>query len=160
QLRHPRARAQGVDPVHPVRAAVRGRGRGREALPEGRVVPFDLICIGASWGGLRAVRRGLADLPRAGAPPAAVSPHRHHEGGSALAALLGEQIRRPVLDVEDKARIEPRHVYVAPPDYHLLVEPGSFALSVDERVQHARPSIDVLFESAAEAYGDRVIGVI
>jgi two-component system chemotaxis response regulator CheB len=51
-------------------------------------------------------------------------------------------------------------VYVAPPDYHLLIERGSLALSVDERVQYARPSIDVLFESAAEAYGERVIGVI
>src|SRR5207247_10114796 len=61
---------------------------------------------------------------------------------------------------EDKTAIEPRHVYIAPSDYHLLVEAGSFALSVDERVQHARPSIDVLFESAADAYGDRVIGVI
>src|SRR5262249_25961696 len=85
---------------------------------------------------------------------------RHPEAGSALASLLGERIRRPVLDVEDKTAIEPRHVYVAPSDYHLLVEPGSFALSVDERVQHARPSIDVLFDSAADAYGDRVIGVI
>src|SRR5207247_7044474 len=61
---------------------------------------------------------------------------------------------------EDKTAIEPRHVYIAPSDYHLLVEAGSFALSVDERVQHARPSIDVLFETAADAYGDRVIGVI
>jgi two-component system chemotaxis response regulator CheB len=51
-------------------------------------------------------------------------------------------------------------VYLAPPDYHLLVERGSFALSVDERVQNARPSIDVLFESAADAYGEGVIGVI
>ena len=74
--------------------------------------------------------------------------------------MLGEHTRRPEHDVEDKSPIEPRHVYLAPSDYHLLVEPGSFALSVDERVQHARPSIDVLFESAADAYGERVIGVI
>jgi two-component system, chemotaxis family, protein-glutamate methylesterase/glutaminase len=106
------------------------------------------------------VRRVLADLPDDVDQPVAVAQHRHPEGGSALAALLGERLRRPVHDVEDKARIERGHVYVAPPDYHLLVEPGSFALSIDERVQHARPSIDVLFESAADAYGDRVIGVI
>ncbi|HEY5660942.1 MAG TPA: chemotaxis protein CheB, partial [Gaiellaceae bacterium] len=62
--------------------------------------------------------------------------------------------------VDDKMAIEPRNVYIAPPDYHLLVEPGSFALSVDERVQYARPSIDVLFESAAFAYGPSLIGII
>jgi two-component system chemotaxis response regulator CheB len=65
-----------------------------------------------------------------------------------------------VREVDDKEAIEPRHVYLAPPDYHLLVERGSFALSTDERVQHARPSIDVLFESAADAYGERVIGIV
>ena len=56
--------------------------------------------------------------------------------------------------------IEPRHVYIAPPNYHLLVERGSFALSVDEHIQYARPSIDVLFETAADAYGAGVIGII
>jgi two-component system chemotaxis response regulator CheB len=65
-----------------------------------------------------------------------------------------------VHDVEDKMVIEPRNVYIAPPDYHLLVERDSFALSVDERVQYARPSIDVLFESAAHAYGPGLIGII
>jgi two-component system chemotaxis response regulator CheB len=65
-----------------------------------------------------------------------------------------------VLDVEDKMPIESRHVYIAPPNYHLLVERGSFALSVDEHIQFARPSIDVLFETAADAYGAGVIGII
>jgi two-component system chemotaxis response regulator CheB len=65
-----------------------------------------------------------------------------------------------VLDVEDKMTIERGRVYIAPPDYHLLVERGTFALSVDERVQFARPSIDVLFESAAHTYGAGVIGII
>jgi two-component system chemotaxis response regulator CheB len=65
-----------------------------------------------------------------------------------------------VQDAEDKMAIERGKVYIAPPDYHLLVEHGSFALSVDERVQFARPSIDVLFESAAHSYGPGVIGII
>src|SRR5439155_14233723 len=56
--------------------------------------------------------------------------------------------------------VEPGQVYVAPPDYHLLVERGRFALSVDDRVRYARPSIDVLFESAADVYGERLIGII
>jgi two-component system chemotaxis response regulator CheB len=121
---------------------------------------YQLICIGASWGGLHAVSRLLADVPDDIEQPIAIAQHRRPEAGSALAEILGEHTHRRVLDVEDKTPIEPRHVYLAPSDYHLLVEPGSFALSVDERVQHARPSVDVLFESAADAYGAAVIGVI
>ena len=122
---------------------------------------YDLICVGASWGGLDAVSRLLADLPEAVDVPLVLAQHRHSgstPGG--LAELLHLRIKRPVQDAEDKMVIERGKVYVAPPDYHLLVERGSFALSVDERVQYARPSIDVLFESAAYAYGPAVIGII
>jgi two-component system, chemotaxis family, protein-glutamate methylesterase/glutaminase len=122
---------------------------------------YELICIGASWGGLHAIGRLLADIPEDVAQPIVIAQHRAPgavEGG--LAELLGRQTSRPVVDVDDKAPINRGHVYVAPPDYHLLVERGSFALSVDERVHYARPSVDVLFESAADAYGDGVIGVI
>jgi two-component system chemotaxis response regulator CheB len=122
---------------------------------------YELICVGASWGGLDAVGRLLADL-RAGIDlPVVVAQHRHASstpGG--LADLLRLRVKRPVVDAEDKMAIERGKVYIAPPDYHLLVEHGSFALSVDERVQFARPSIDVLFESAAYAYGPGVIGII
>jgi len=122
---------------------------------------YDLIVIGASWGGLQAVGRVLSDLPADVEVPIVVAQHRHPDSlEGTLAQLLQAQIGRPVLDVEDKLRIEPRHVYVAPPDYHVLIEPTSFALSVDERVRFARPSIDVLFESAADAYGAGVIGII
>ncbi len=122
---------------------------------------YDLICIGASWGGLQAVGRILSDIPADLEQPIVVAQHRHPqsaEGG--LPDLLALQIDRPVADIEDKLPIEPRNVYVAPPDYHVLVEPGSFALSLEDRVQYARPSIDVLFESAADAYRERLIGVI
>jgi two-component system chemotaxis response regulator CheB len=122
---------------------------------------YEIICVGASWGGLDAVGRLLADL-RAGIDlPVVVAQHRHASstpGG--LADLLRLRVKRPVVDAEDKMAIERGKVYIAPPDYHLLVERGSFALSVDERVQFARPSIDVLFESAAYAYGPGVIGII
>jgi two-component system, chemotaxis family, protein-glutamate methylesterase/glutaminase len=122
---------------------------------------YELICVGASWGGLDAVSRLLAGLPDAVDTPVVLAQHRHSgatPGG--LAELLHLRIKRPVQDAEDKMVIERGKVYVAPPDYHLLVERGSFALSVDERVQYARPSIDVLFESAAYAYGPAVIGII
>jgi two-component system, chemotaxis family, protein-glutamate methylesterase/glutaminase len=122
---------------------------------------YELICIGASWGGLRAVGRVLADLPDEIEQPIVVVQHRHPDVFvRGLLELLGEQTRRPVCDVEDKTPIESNTVYVAPPDYHLLVERGLFALSLDARVQYARPSIDVLFESAADAYGAGVIGII
>jgi two-component system chemotaxis response regulator CheB len=122
---------------------------------------YDVICIGASWGGLNAVGQVLSDLPAAVDVPIVLAQHRSADAqDGALAELLSGQSRRRVLDAEDKMRLEPGHVYVAPPDYHLLVERGSLALNVDERIQFARPSIDVLFESAADAYGSRVIGII
>jgi two-component system chemotaxis response regulator CheB len=122
---------------------------------------YDLICIGASWGGLYAVGRILADIPSELDQAIVVAQHRHPgASGSTLPELLALQISRPVRDVEDKLPIEPCTVYVAPRDYHVLVEKGSFALSLEERVQYARPSIDVLFETAADAYRERVIGVI
>lgn len=122
---------------------------------------YELICVGASWGGLDAVGRLLADLPVQVDQPVVIAQHRHSTSAPAgLADLLRLRVKRPVQDVEDKMPIERGHVYIAPPDYHLLVERGSFALSVDERVQYARPSIDVLFESASYAYGRGVIGII
>jgi two-component system, chemotaxis family, protein-glutamate methylesterase/glutaminase len=93
--------------------------------------------------------------------PVVVAQHRHSTstpGG--LPDLLRLRVKRPVQDTEDKMPIERGKIYIAPPDYHLLVENGTFALSVDERVQYARPSIDVLFESAAYTYGPGVIGII
>jgi two-component system chemotaxis response regulator CheB len=122
---------------------------------------YELICIGASWGGLHAISRVLEDIPAAVDQPIAIVQHRSSESAErALPYLLRHHTSRPVDDVDDKTPIERARVYLAPPDYHLLVEPGMFALSIDERVQHARPSIDVLFESAADAYRERVIGVI
>jgi two-component system chemotaxis response regulator CheB len=122
---------------------------------------YDLICIGASWGGLYAVGRILSDIPTELEQAIVIAQHRHPGSTeSTLPELLALQISRPVRDIEDKLAIEPHHVYVAPRDYHVLVERGSFALSLEERVQYARPSIDVLFETAADAYRERVIGVI
>src|SRR6185436_9118720 len=65
-----------------------------------------------------------------------------------------------VVDADDSQPIQPGHIYLAPADYHLLVERGRFSLSVDAAVAYSRPSIDVLFESAADAYRDGLIGVI
>jgi len=124
-------------------------------------VPYGLICVGASWGGLDAVGRLLAGFPAEIDVPVVIAQHRHSAAApGGLSELLRLRIKRPVQDAEDKMAIEPGNVYIAPPDYHLLVERGSFALSVDERVMYARPSIDVLFETASVAYGPEAIGII
>ena len=120
---------------------------------------YELIVIGASWGGLHAVGEILSALPRDLEAAVVVAQHRRIDTAE-LAALLGGRAHLPVGDVDDKQPIERGHVYLAPPDYHLLIERGYFALSQDERVHYSRPSIDVLFESAADAYRERVIGVI
>jgi two-component system, chemotaxis family, protein-glutamate methylesterase/glutaminase len=122
-------------------------------------VNYELIVIGASWGGLRAVGELLDALPDDLDVPIVIAQHRR-DVGLGMASLLATRTRLRVEDVEDKQPIERGHIYLAPPDYHLLIQPGWFSLSTDERVNYARPSIDVLFESAAQAYGDRVIGVI
>ena len=124
-------------------------------------MPYELIVVGTSWGGLSAVGRMLEHLPESLDLPIVIAQHRGPgslEG--ALAVSLQRRIARPVREVHDKDSIERGHIHLAPPDYHLLIEDGSFALSVDERVRHARPSIDVLFESAADTYGAGVVGVI
>ena len=120
---------------------------------------FELIVIGASLGGLQALETLLAGLPQAFPLPVVVVQHRHKDS-SDLVALLQKYSLLPVSEVEDKQEIRPGRVYLAPADYHLLIEAGHFALSLEAPVEYARPSIDVLFESAAEAYTERVIGVI
>jgi two-component system chemotaxis response regulator CheB len=124
-------------------------------------VTYEVIGVGASWGGLHAVGRLLETLPDGEWPAIVLAQHRSSSSlPGELERLLQRHSRGPVLEVADKDAIEPGRVYVAPPDYHLLVEPGWFSLSIDARVQHARPSIDVLFESIADAYRSRAIGVV
>ena len=122
---------------------------------------YDLIVIGGSWGGMTAVSVVLDGLSDEVEEPIAVVLHRASDAPTGgLASVLQHHARRRVADVEDKDPIERNRIYLAPPDYHLLVERGWFSLSIDERVHYARPSIDVLFESAADAYGARVIGLV
>jgi two-component system, chemotaxis family, protein-glutamate methylesterase/glutaminase len=124
---------------------------------------YDLVVIGSSLGGLDAVSTVLAALPPGFPLPIVIAQHRAAtppaDGG--LSAIWQRYTSLSVCEAEDKSPVAPGHVYVAPADYHLLVEsPGFLALSTEGPVLWARPSIDVLFESAAEAYRDGVIGVI
>ena len=122
---------------------------------------YEVIAIGASWGGLQAVGTLLEGIPVELDQTIVIAQHRSVESTrGVLESLLQHHIDRPVTEPVDKEPLEPRRVYVAPADYHLLVDGSRFAFSVDARVQFARPSIDVLFESVAEAYRDCAIGIV
>jgi two-component system chemotaxis response regulator CheB len=120
----------------------------------------EFVVIGASSGGLKAAQALLSELNSAFSLPMVIVQHRGKDLESGLCEYLGRSSLLPVTEPEDKEAILPGHVYLAPRDYHLLIDGGSFALSVDQPVGYARPSIDVLFESAADEYKDRTIGVI
>ena len=122
---------------------------------------YDVIAIGASWGGLRAVSSLLGGLSGDVDATIVLAQHRGRDAHrGVLEELLQKHVQRPVTEPDDKEPLERCHVYVAPADYHLLVENGHFALTTDSRVQHSRPSIDVLFESVAVAYRERAIGIV
>ncbi|MBL1178090.1 chemotaxis protein CheB [Pantanalinema sp. GBBB05] len=123
-------------------------------------MPFDLVAIGTSLGGLSALRTILQALPNGFPAAIAIVQHRHKESANILATYLQQFTSLPVSEVEDKQEILRGQVYIAPADYHLLVEPGYFSLSTDDPVSYARPSIDVLLESAADAYANRTVGIV
>jgi two-component system chemotaxis response regulator CheB len=114
-------------------------------------VTYELVVIGSSWGGLHAMRKVLIGLPPEFTVPVIVVQHRHRDSDNLLVALLQEHTPLRVIEIEDKTEIEERSVYIVPPDYHVLVDRGSLALSTDEPVRYSRPSIDVTFESAADS---------
>ena len=118
------------------------------------------MVVGASWGGLQALSDLLEGLPEGFGLPVVIVQHRGKDAESLLAVLLQDHTRLRVEEVEDKQPIERGHVYIAPPDYHLLIEGSHFSLSVDAPVRFSRPSIDVMFDSAASACGRRAIGVV
>lgn len=118
------------------------------------------VVIGASAGGLKALNDILTPLP-ADFMPVLVVIHLPSQRPSLIAELLDEKCRMTVVEAEDKAPIEPGTIYFAPPDYHLLVEQDqTLSLSNEAPVYFSRPSIDVLFETAAEAFGPYLTGVI
>ena len=121
---------------------------------------FTLVVVGSSVGGLQALRALLSRLPRTFPLPVAIVQHRAPNSDDSLAMLLGRVSTLPVCEPLDKQPVEPGFVYLSPAGYHLLVEDGRFALSTEGAVAFARPSADVLFESAADAFGPGVIAVV
>lgn len=124
------------------------------------LVPPALVAIGTSWGGLAALGRILGDLPADFAAPVVVIQHRSKGSDRLLAELLQDLSDLEVHEAEDKDPLLPANVYVAPSDYHLLVDSGQISLTTDEPVRYSRPSIDVTFGSAAESCGSGAIGVV
>jgi two-component system, chemotaxis family, protein-glutamate methylesterase/glutaminase len=119
------------------------------------------IAIGASVGGVEALSILLPALPKDLGAPVFVVLHQPRDRPSLLVDIFKVRCDLPVREAEDKEEVERGTIYFAPPDYHLLVDEGPrLALSADELVHYSRPSIDVLFESAAEVYGDRLLGIL
>ena len=122
-------------------------------------VTFPIVALGCSWGGLRALSAVLDGLPADLEAALVVVQHRMH-APSELATLLGQHTPWNVCEAEDKEQLSPRRVFLAPPGYHLLVDGGRFALSTEAPENNSRPSVDVLFESMAEAFGPRLVAVV
>ena len=122
---------------------------------------FEAVVIGSSAGGMEALRRVLSTLPEKFELPIIVVQHLNPNSESYLAEYLSRYCCFKVKEVEEKERVKKGWIYISPPNYHTLIEKdGSFTLTVEERVSYARPSIDVLFETAADAFGERLIGII
>ncbi|HEX4377962.1 MAG TPA: chemotaxis protein CheB, partial [Steroidobacteraceae bacterium] len=123
--------------------------------------PIHAVAIGASAGGIEALSVILPSLPARLSIPVFVVQHLARERPSLLVELYTARCELRVCEALDNTTIERGVLYFAPPDYHLLLDRGpSLALSSDEPVHFSRPSIDVLFDSAADIYGERLLGLI
>lgn len=119
------------------------------------------VVIGGSAGAFEPLTKILSALPQGFPLPVAIVLHVAPGRPSLLSQVLAPHCALPVHEVDDKEAIAPATVYVAPPNYHLLVErTGHFSLSVDELVHFSRPAIDVLFESAADVYDGSLVGIL
>lgn len=122
---------------------------------------LSVIVIGGSAGALDVLLELAGALPDTLTTPIVVVLHLQPSQPSLVPELLARACRRPVREVEDKLALLPCTVYVAPPNYHVLLErDATLALSVDPPVHFSRPSIDVLFESAADSFGAGVLGLV
>ncbi|PXA91592.1 chemotaxis protein CheB [Caulobacter sp. D5] len=123
--------------------------------------PVKAVVIGASAGAVQALLTILPALPASFALPVLVVVHVPPDRDNVLVSLLQAKCRLTVKEAEDKEPLVGGTVFFAPSDYHLLVETdGTLAISTDEPVNYSRPSIDVLFESAADAFGEALVGVV
>ena len=137
------------------------RPLGTSALQNVPRSDYRAVAIGASAGGYDALTAILSRLPADYGLPVVVAQHLHPDDAGGFAEGLARACPQNVVTACDKQPLCPAHVYVAPANYHLLVErDGHVALSTEERVNWSRPSIDVLFESAARAFGEGLVAIL
>lgn len=170
------------DGAHGARAASRReptsdhRQRTRNTLPpgirswsDGRVLEaasrqYELVIIGCSMGGMHALEVIFRALPEDFALPIITVQHRYKTSNEGLPSYFRRRANLEVVDAVDKQWLRPGTIYLAPADYHLMVDRrdgrGELSLSIDAAVAYSRPSIDVAFETAAESYGSAVIGIV
>jgi two-component system chemotaxis response regulator CheB len=130
-------------------------------MEEGDVNKYRMVVIGGSAGSLDVILKIVATVQNAADVAFIVVVHRAKTGDSILADLLSAQTKLAVKEVEDKEQILPGTIYIAPPDYHLLLENEyTFSLDASEKVHYSRPSIDVTFESAALVYKTTLVGIL
>jgi len=126
-----------------------------------KLTPYEAVVIGVSAGGMHALRTILPSLPEKFPVPVVVVQHRGAESDDFFTQYLDQRCAVQVKEAEEKEAAAPGTVYLAPANYHLLLEDDrTFSLTLENRVRFARPSIDVLFESAADVYGARLIGIV
>ena len=122
---------------------------------------YEAIVIGTSSGGMNALKFLFSALPVDFSIPIIIVQHISPRSDNQWIKLLNNNSKLYLKEADEKEKIEHGKVYIAPPNYHLMIERNkTFSLTIDERVNYARPSIDVLFESAAEAYKTKLIGVV
>ena len=124
------------------------------------MTPYSIVAVGTSWGGLSAMGKLFSDLPADFPIPIVVVQHRGKDSDMLLSQLLQDSTELKVCEVEDKDALEAGTIHVAPANYHLMLEPGHVSLTIEEPVRFSRPSIDVMFDSVADSYGDKAIGVV
>jgi two-component system chemotaxis response regulator CheB len=122
---------------------------------------YQIVVMGGSAGAMTVLVELLPDFPADFPVPIVIAVHLHPRQDNAHIERLASQCALRVKEADEKEPIQAGAIYLAPPNYHLLIESDrTFSLSIDERVNYARPSIDVLFETAAQVYGPQTIGVV
>lgn len=131
-------------------------------MEEDQIIPkCKVVIVGGSAGSLNALLQILPDIPALNAFALVIVLHRRSTDDLTLEELLKLKTSITVKPVEDKMPLSPGYIYIAPSNYHLLFEKDDFlALDTSEKINYSRPSIDVSFESAAEIYGDSLVGIL
>lgn len=122
---------------------------------------YQAIVVGVSAGGMEAMKTIFPALPKDFCIPVIIVQHLSAHSDSQWISIINKSCHLQVKEADEKEKIQKGHIYIAPPNYHLLIEDNhTFSLTIGERVSYARPSIDVLFESAAIVFKDRLIGIV